>query len=221
MQGEYGFIPYIVSSCVESGSSPIAEVMSQNMTIEPFNRMPNMVKPSWTITQVKSDTCFVCLTNFPSIQMMPDANPDVWRKTYPMMMDLLLMLKENGCQQINFLTAMNTSRAEQQSDLLVYDMYNKIRPEKDLILALPSWFLPHAWDSMGGKSCVIVAVQDEGQYIDSQAYELMEEYIIAVGLPYDKVHKDRLTQILLSMRDKIEGIEGSFQLFDEEGGDWA
>ena len=221
LQGEYGFIPYIASSAVCGAKNPIAEIMSPNMSVEPFNRLPNMVKSSWGITQVTSNTCFVNLTSFPSVKMMPDANPDIWRKTYPMLMDLLLWLKESGCKQINFITSMNTSSADQDSDLMVYDLYNDIRPEADLLTALPAWFIPSTWHMMGGKACVICAIQDEGQYIDQDAYRLLEEYLIALGLPYHNVHKERITQVLLSVRERVEQLGDTFDIFDEDGGDWV
>ena len=221
LQGEFGFIPYIASSAICGNKKPIVEIMSPNMSVEPFNRMPNMVKSSWNVTQVSSNTCFVNITSFPTIKMLPDANPQTWRSTYSMMMDLLLWLEHNGCKQINFLTSMNTSSAEQESDLMVYDLYNDIRPEVDLLTALPAWFIPSTWHMMGGKACVICVIQDEGQYIDQDAYALLEEYLMALGLPYDNVHKERITQVLLSVRDRVEAIEDTFELFDEDGGDWS
>tara|TARA_R110002012_G_scaffold9222_2_gene42481 strand:- start:19857 stop:20606 length:750 start_codon:yes stop_codon:yes gene_type:complete len=221
VQGEYGFIPYIVGSSVESGKKPIAEIVSKNMSIDPFNRMPNMVKPCWSITQVSSNTCFININNFHAIKMMPDSNPDVWEKSYPLMMDLLLFLKQNGCSQINFITSMNAGEADVESDLLIYDMHNEIRPEQDLLLSLPAWAMPHLWREMGGKSCVVCVIQDEGQYIDKQAFDLLEDYIVALGLPYDKVHRDRLSQVLLSVRENIETLGHSFDIFGDDGGDWA
>lgn len=222
LQGEYGFIPYIIGSAVESKKEAVLEIMSPSMSVEPFNRMPNMVTPTWSVTQVSSNTCFISLTNFTPIKMMPDANPEVWAKTYPMLMDLLLLLKSRGCQQINFLTAMNTATADQPSELLVYDMFNDIRPEIDMLLTLPAWFLPYTWSKMGGKACIVCAVQDEGQYIDHQAFDMMEEYIIALGLPYDQVHKDRLTQVILSVRERVEEIGDSFDIFGDDGdGEWV
>ena len=145
---------------------------------------------------------------------MPDANPDAWRKTYSLIMDLLLWLKKNGCQQINFLTAMNIK-------LLVYDMHNEIRPEEDLLLTLPAWAIPYLWNKLGGKSCVICIAQDEGQYIDQNAFDELEEYMIALGLPYDKVHRDRTMKVLLTMRDSLEQLSNDFDIFGNEGGDWA
>lgn len=219
VQGEYGFIPYIIGSSVEGRKKPTVEILSKDMAVEPFNRMPNLVRPCWTATQVSSNTCFVCISNFPSIDMMPDANPEVWGQTYPLMMDLLLFLKSHGCKQVNFISSMNTSDATQASDLLIYDMYNDIRPDTDLLLALPAWGITHLWQIMGGQSCVICVVQDQGQYIDQEAFNLLEEYIIAIGLPYDKVHRDRLTQVLLSVRENMEQLSSTFDLFDDEAGD--
>ena len=92
VQGEYGFIPYIVGNAVTGDKAPIANILSKDMSVEPFNRMPNIVHPTWDITQVTSNTCFISLTNFTPLKMMPDANPDAWRKTYSLIMDLLLWL---------------------------------------------------------------------------------------------------------------------------------
>lgn len=221
VQGEYGFIPYIVGNAVTGDKAPIANILSKDMSVEPFNRMPNIVHPTWDITQVTSNTCFISLTNFTPLKMMPDANPDAWRKTYSLIMDLLLWLKKNGCQQINFLTAMNINEASKESKLLVYDMHNEIRPEEDLLLTLPAWAIPYLWNKLGGKSCVICIAQDEGQYIDQNAFDELEEYMIALGLPYDKVHRDRTMKVLLTMRDSLEQLSNDFDIFGNEGGDWA
>lgn len=219
VQGEYGFIPYIAGSSVEAGKGATVEIMSPNMSVDPFNRMPNHVPPNWTITQVSSNTVFLNLTNFFPIKLMPDANPDAWMKSYPAMIDVLLFLKENGCTKLNFLTSMNMSEATEESDLFVYDLKLDIRPENPLLLTMPAWAMPLIWHKMGLHACIICVQQDEGQYIDEQAYSILEEYLIASGLPYDKVHRDRLMQVLLSVRENVESVFSDFDVFDDEGGE--
>ena len=90
-----------------------------------------------------------------------------------------------------------------------------------MLLTLPAWAIPYLWQTLGGKSCVICIAQDEGQYIDQNAFDELEEYMIALGLPYDKVHRDRTMQVLLGMRDSLEQLSSDFDIFGDEGGDWS
>ena len=128
--------------------------------------------------------------------MMPDSNPDIWGKSYTLMRDTLQFLAQHGCQQIVFVTSMTITEAEQQADLM---------------LALPAWAMPYMWDGMGKAATVLAVSQDEGQFIDMDAYKLLREYLIAVGLDYDDTHAERtmkMVQLVQQAYDQTTAHEG-------------
>ena len=211
VQGEFGFLPYICASGLAGKITPVCEIMSENMSVEPFNRLPNPVPPSWGITQIEKNVALLSINHHYPMAMMPDSNPDIWGKSYTLMRDTLQFLAQHGCQQIVFVTSMTITEAEQQADLYEYDIKNNIHPESPLMLALPAWAMPYMWDGMGKAATVLAVSQDEGQFIDMDAYKLLREYLIAVGLDYDDTHAERtmkMVQLVQQAYDQTTAHEG-------------
>jgi len=216
VQGEFGFLPYICATGLAGNRKPHVEILSPNMCVEPFNRLPNPVPPSWNITQIGKNIALLSINHHFPMTMMPDTNPDVWSKCYDTMRDVLKFLEAQGCNQIVFVTSMTMTEADEVSDLYVYDIKNNIQPESPLMLALPAWAMPYLWDGMGKAASVIAISQDEGQFIDMEAYALLREYLIAVGLDFDDTHAERTMKMVKLVQGSMEAIGSSF---DEFGGD--
>ena len=222
VQGELGFVPFIVGSGVTGPYQPDAEVWSKHHVVEVFNKMPDPLCPAWTITQVNDDTAFVNLTSFHILKMMPDGNPKAWAETYPVMRDLCMFLKHYGVEELTFLTGINHTKPEMEPQLLVESFHDEVASETPLMLNLPAWAIPMIWDRMGGKANIVAVTQDEGQFVDEQALKLMEEYILDQGIEYHIEWSTRCLVTIMAMRDNLERIERSFDLFPDadEDGEW-
>lgn len=216
VQGEFGFLPYICASALVGRTTPHAEILSPNMSVEPFNRLPNPVPPSWTIHQLENNVAVMAITHHYPMAMSPDSNPDVWAKSYSVMKDTLSWLASQGCETIVFLTSMTITDADSEPEIYAYDIKNNIQPETPLLLALPAWAMPYIWDGMGKGASVVAVSQDEGQFIDMQGYNLLREYLIAVGLDYDDTHADRTMKMVQMVQGSLESLGSTFEDF---GGD--
>lgn len=150
VEGEYGFIPLIVSKSIEGKEKPMVEVISEHQCIDAFNQMPKLLNPSWTMTQIDKSTVVVSITNWWPLNVDLHSNPEMWSHAYPMIRDIILGLKAHGCEALTFFTCMNNQESTDNPEIMVYDMHNDIRPREDLILTPPAWIFRSsqtAWDS--------------------------------------------------------------------------
>ena len=218
VEGEYGFIPLIVSKSLEGKNKPTVEIMSQHQSVDAFNQMPNMMNPAWTITQVDKNTAVLCITNWWPLTVDLHSNPQMWSHTYPLLRDIIIGLKEHGCEALSFFTIMNNHEADENSEILVYDIHNNLRPEKDLILSPPAWIMPHLADRMGLRASVICITQDEGHFIDTDSLKLAKDFFIALGHEYDHERSKNTIESIRNMQDDLQNQR--FMLGDDDEGGW-
>lgn len=215
VEGEYGFIPLITGKALEGKTKSYVDIISSKQNIEAYNRMPSLVSPAWTLTQISRDTVTLAITNWHPLNGDMGANDDMWSDCYPLLRDILVALKQQGCETFNFFTTMNNHEAQQQAEILVYDMHNDIRPTQELILAPPAWMAPFIANKIGLRSGVICVTQDEGLFVDSQALSIAKEFFTAVGLPYDEKRAENTLKTVKNMEDTLSHQ----RWMDEEDGD--
>lgn len=220
VEGEYGFIPLIVGKALEGKTKPYIEIMSGQQSVDPFNQMPNTINPCWTLTQVGREDVVLSISNWWPLEVDMGKNVDMWSNTYPMLRDIILFLKEHGCQSLSFFTCMNNHEAEQSAELLICDLHNNFRPTQELILSPPAWIMPFIGHRMGLRCSVIAVTQDEGQFIDTQALSIAKEYFLAMGLPYDNERAVKTVKTVKNMEDDLNSERWSLSDEDEEDGGW-
>jgi hypothetical protein len=218
VEGEYGFIPLIVSKSIEGKQKPMVEVISEHQCIDAFNQMPKLLNPSWTMTQIDKSTVVVSITNWWPLNVDLHSNPDMWSHAYPMIRDIILGLKAHGCEALTFFTCMNNQEATDNPEIMVYDMHNDIRPREDLVLTPPAWIFPFLADRMGLRASVVAVTQDEGHFVDERALSLSRDFFVALGHTYD----DEKAQDTLST---VKGMEENlnmqrFMVDDDDEGGW-
>lgn len=220
VEGEYGFVPLITGKAIEGKEKPYIDVLSHNQTVDVFNRMPNLVNPAWTLTQVTKDTVVLAITNWANLNMDLDSNGNMWASCYPLLRDLIVALKQNGCESFTFFTTMNNHEPEQQPEILVYDIHNDIRPKQELILAPPAWMAPHIANLVGLRSGIVCITQDEGLFVDSQALSLAKDFFVAIGLPYDQKKADNTLQTVKNMEDQLSASRWADDFGGDDEGGW-
>jgi hypothetical protein len=218
VEGEYGFIPLIVGKGLEGKTQTAIEIMSSYQSVEPFNQMPNTMNPAWTITQLNRDTVSIAISNWWPMEIDLDSNPEMWSKAYPMLRDIIIFLKQHGTQSLTFFTCMNNQNADENSELLVYDMHNDFRPTQDLILAPPAWIAPFIAHRLGIRSAVVAATQDEGLFVDDKALSLAKEYFMALGLSWDEERAQNTRNTLKNMEEDLTSRR--FLIDDDDEGGW-
>ena len=218
VEGEYGFIPLIVGKALEGKLKPYIEILSSQQSVDPFNQMPNTINPCWTLTQVDRAVVILSITNWWPLEVDMGKNVDMWSYTYPMLRDVILMLKENGCEYLSFFTCMNNHEAEQSAELLVCDLHNDFRPTQEMVLTPPAWMMPFIGHRLGLRCSVIAVTQDEGQFIDTQALSLAKEYFMAIGLPYDEERAGKTVKTVKNMEDDLTSQRYLFGDDEDEGG---
>lgn len=218
VEGEYGFIPLIVSKSLEGKEKPIVEIMSQNQCVDAFNQMPSLMNPSWTLTQIDKNTCVLCITNWWPLSVELNANPDMWSYAYPLIRDIIFGLKRHGCESLSFFTIMNNHEAETNAELMVYDMHNNIHPEKDLILSPPAWIMPFVADRLDLRASVVCITQDEGQFIDTDALDLAKSFFMALGHAYDEEKAKSTIETVRNMEQDL--MAQRWSLRDDDEGGW-
>ena len=107
VEGEYGFIPLIISKSLEGKNKPIVEIMSHHQSVDAFNQMPNMMNPAWTLTQIDKNTAVLSITNWWPLTVDLHSNPEMWSHAYPLLRDIVIGLKAHGCEALSFFTIMN------------------------------------------------------------------------------------------------------------------
>ncbi len=218
VEGEFGFIPLIISKSLEGKNKPIVEVMSRHQSVDAFNQMPKIQNPAWTMTQIDKHTVVLCITNWWPITVELNANPEGWSHSYPILRDIILGLKTHGCESLSFFTCMNNTDAESEAEFMVYDMHHDIRPESPLILSPPAWIMPFLADRMGIKACVLCVTQDEGLFIDTDALTLAREFFTALGHQYDN---ERAKNTITTIRNMEQDLTMQrFSLDDDDEGGW-
>lgn len=223
VEGEYGFIPLIVGKSIEGDTSNHVEIMSENQSIDPFNRMPDMIHPEWTLKQVSRDEVILCITNWLPLVVEADSNPKMWSAAYPFIRDVIVGLKSHGCERLVFFTCMNNLEPEDTTKLHVYDLHNGFPPADDLILAPPAWIFPYLAKKMGLRSSVVCVTQDEGHFIDEKALSLSIEYFKALGLPFSESKAINTVETVKNMESDLSLRRFGFSL-DDEGdtmGEWV
>ena len=131
VQAEVGFVPFILAAGMASKNKHSCEILSRHMSVEAFNKMPDPVPPTWHITQFDKNNALCVITNVFPITMAPDANPEVWYKTYPLYKSFLSWLDTRGFENINFITMNNIEDASEEPQLYVHDLRTKITvPQK-------------------------------------------------------------------------------------------
>ena len=218
VEGEYGFIPLIVSKSLEGKNKPIVEIMSHHQSVDAFNQMPNMMNPAWTLTQIDKNTAVLSITNWWPLTVDLHSNPEMWSHAYPLLRDVVIGLKAHGCEALSFFTIMNNHEPTDTAELLVYDMHNDLRPEKDLILSPPAWILPYLADRNDLRASVVCITQDEGLYIDTDALKLSREFFIALGHDFDHERAKNTIETIRNMQDELQNQR--FMLGDDDEGGW-
>jgi hypothetical protein len=224
VQAEVGFVPFILAAGMASKNKHSCEILSRHMSVEAFNKMPDPVPPTWHITQFDKNNALCVITNVFPITMAPDANPEVWYKTYPLYKSFLSWLDSRGFENINFITMNNIEDASEEPQLYVHDLRTKITvpAEANIFLNLPSWALPYLWSKMGNSSVITATTQDEGQFIDERALSLLKNYIVALGVEYDAKMADLAKESVRQVQSQIEMFEKGFTIGgDDEEGEWV
>lgn len=212
VEGEYGFIPLLVSKGLEKKQPIVCEIMSKNMFVEFGNHIPSPLTPSWIVREIRKNEYTVAITHLPN-----GLDSDLfWRSLYPIMRGVLDFLKSHGCQTVCTISSMNHALA-QDSELFHYDFTLKIPPKETLTLSQPAWAIPYLWSAMGQHATVLVVSQDEGQFIDETALGLMTDYFIALGFDLDTDKMNEIKATLNEMRDTLE-TPSSVSFFDDETG---
>lgn len=220
VEGEYGFIPLIIGKALEGKTKPYIEIMSGQQSVDPFNQMPNTINPCWTLTQVTREDVVLSISNWWPLEVDMGKNVDMWSYTYPMLRDIILMLKEHGCQSLTFFTCMNNHEAEQSAELLICDLHNNFIPTQELVLSPPAWIMPFIGHRLGLRCSVIAVTQDEGQFIDTQALTIAKEYFMAMGLPYDNERALKTVKTVKNMENDLNSERWSLHQDEDEEGGW-
>ena len=213
VEGEYGFIPLIVGKSLEGDHKPCVEIMSRHQSVDVFNQLPNLLNPSWTMTHIDKSTVLLAITNWPQLAVDINANQGMWSDAYPMIRDIILGLKQHGCESIAFLTCMNNQEPDDKAELLLYDF--QTHPNKDLILSPPAWIFPFVAKRLDLTASVICITQDEGQFIDTQALKLVKDFFVAVGYSYDHEKAKNTIQTVRNMEEQLN--DQRFFSDDDEG----
>lgn len=212
VEGEYGFIPLLIGKGLEGDTQLVCEIMSKNMFVDFGNHIPNMMKPSWIVREVKKNiyTVSIChLANGIDSDMY-------WRGFYPIVRGVLDFLKFHGCETVTTISSMNHS-IPQEAELFHYDFTLKIPPSETMTLGLPAWSIPYVWSSMGNSASVVVVAQDEGLFIDDNALKLMTDYFVALGF---ELHEEKMKDLKASLNDMRDALESpsSVSFFDDDTG---
>ena len=223
VQGEVGFIPWITGRALSMQQRPCAELLSRYMSVEAFNRLPTPVKPGWSITQATEDTAILNITHWFPVTPMPDHNHSLWFHTYPVMRDVVLWLRENGCEEMLFLAAINSQDQEDMSGegIAVIDVNLDTSVGGAIPLIMPAWFMPYLFVKEGGLARVIAAKQDEGLYLDDEALARMVTTVGAFDYEVDLKALTDMVSLVMKMQGDIEAIEGTFNGKDFDVGEWA
>jgi len=216
VQGEVGFIPFATGRAITGGRSTNARVLSRFMNVEPFNTLPQAIDPAWTLTQVSEDRAVFCISTWFPVTMMPDANHELWSMCYPMMRDIVLWLLDLGCEQMTFLSAFNAQQNFDDDCLVEVDVNNRESTDGEVPLIMPAWFMPDLFARLGGQSFMLGVQQDEGQYLDEQALQVM---LTAVGVRGWQINIDSLTTTLKNLLEVQPAIEDIERFFNGNGGD--
>ena len=214
VEGEYGFIPLIVGKSLEGKNKPAVEIMSRHQCVDAFNQLPKLLSPAWTLTQINKRTAMLAITNWPQFTLEMGANTDMWSVAYPMIRDIIIGLKSHGCETVSFVTSMNMTSPDEQSEILVHD-FQTVQPEKDMILAPPAWIFPFVAHRMGLKSSCMCVTQDEGQFIDTEALKLVRDWFVAMGFSYDHAKAKNTIKTIRNMEDQLN--DQRFFSDDDEG----
>jgi len=224
VQGEVGFLPWIVGSSMIKGREPNVEIFSRYMCVEPLNRMPEPVNPAWTITQVDEDTALLNITTWFPVSMMPDANHGMWFHTYPVMRDVVEFLRSEGAISLCFLAAINGNEQVDHSQgegIIEINVGDNVSTDGEVPLILPAWFIPYLFDRFGGSSQILAILQDEGQYLDDQALGGLMIHMKSQGFPVDFDAMTETLKRVIQMQPAIENIERMFNGKDFDSEDWA
>jgi len=216
VEGEYGFIPLIAGKSLEGKNKPIVEIMSHHQSVDAFNQFPKMLTPAWNMTQIDKHTILLAITNWPQFSMEMGANHDMWADAYPMIRDIIIGLKEHGCDSLAFLTCMNNQNPEDQAEILLYD-FGINTPRMDLILSPPAWIFPYIGNRMSLNASVVCITQDEGQFIDTDALKLVKEFFVAMGYNYDN---DKAKNTIKTVRNMEEQLNDQRFFSDDDEGAW-
>jgi len=222
VQGEVGFIPWIAGRALAMGEKPCAEILSRYMSVEAFNRLPTPVNPGWLVTQATEDTAVLNITNWFPVTPMPDHNHSLWFHTYPAMRDIVLWLRENGCEEMLFLAAINSQDQEDMGEegIAVIDVNLDTSVGGAIPLIMPAWFMPYLFVKEGGLARVVAAKQDEGLYLDDEALARMVTTVGAFDFDVDLTTLTKMVSLVMDMQGDIEAIEGTFNS-SEDSEDWA
>lgn len=219
VEGEYGFIPLIVGKSLEGKIKPTVEIMSQHQSVDAFNQFPKMLNPSWTLTQIDSHTVTLAITNWHPMNIDLHSNPDMWEKAYPMIRDIILGLKEHGCEALTFVTSMNNQQSAEEPELLFHTFQPHFKSDKTLILAPPAWIFPFVANRLGVESMVMCVTQDEGQFIDTASLKLVKEWFVALGFSYDNDKAKNTIKTIRNMEQQL--TETRWFGEDDSGDDWV
>lgn len=216
VEGEYGFIPLIVANSLIGKNKPMVEILSEHQAVDAFNQFPKMLNPAWTLTPIDKNTMILSITNWQPMNLGLHSNPGMWATSYPMIRDIILGLKEHGCETLSFLTCMNNQQAEETAELMFYD-FGINKPEKDLILSPPAWIFPLLANRMGVKASVVCVSQDEGQFIDTDALKLAKEFFVANGFSYDNEKAKNTIKTIRNMEETLNEQRWFSEEDDDEG----
>ena len=222
VQGEAGFLPWLVGRGI-IGDAPIqVEIMSRFMDVENFNTVPETIRPGWLGYQPQSETAVINLTTWFPTSPMPDSNHGMWMRTYPAMRDLVLWLRESGCEELLFLSALNSQRIvpEDEDGLHIFEI-----GDEEVVPApfmMPTWFIPYLFDRMGGKAKIMAVEQDEGLFIDDHALSRLGVAVAQSGYRMNTEAMRRSLMKVMQNKEEIEGIEALFNRHHDghEGGEW-
>jgi hypothetical protein len=222
VQGEVGFIPWITGHALSMQRDSNIEILSRYMSVEAFNRMPSPVKPGWIVTQATEDTAILNITTWFPVTPMPDHNHSLWFHTYPLMRDIVLWLRECGCEEMLFLAAINS---EDQADMTqegiaVIDVNLNTAVGGAIPLVMPAWFMPYLFVQQGGSCRIIAAKQDEGLYLDDEALSRMVTTVSAFDYEVDIDALTEMVSLVMRMQGDIEAVESAFNN-SEDMGEWA
>jgi len=219
VEGEYGFIPLIIGNSLIGKNKPMVEILSEHQAVDAFNQFPKMLNPAWTLTPIDKNTMILSITNWQPMNLGLHSNPGMWATSYPMIRDIILGLKEHGCETLSFLTCMNNQEAHERAELLVYDFGLNV-PPKDLILSPPAWIFPHLANRLGLKASVVCVSQDEGQYIDTEALSLVKQFFVAMGFSYDNDKAKNTIKTIRNMEEQLNEERWFSGDDDEDEGAW-
>ena len=222
VQGEVGFIPWISGRALAMKQKPSIELLSQFMSVEAFNRLPTPVSPGWNVTQATQDTAILNITTWFPVTPMPDHNHSLWFHTYPVMRDIVLWLRENGCEDMLFLAAVNSEDQRDMSEegIAVIDVNLDTATGGPIPLIMPAWFMPYLFAKEGGLARVVTAKQDEGLYLDDEALARMVTTLGAFDYEVDLEELTNMVSLVMQMQGEIEAVEGTFN-GSEDMGEWA